>query len=110
MRFGLDVATDGPWADPRLLVELAREAESAGWDGFFVWDIFFPEEATDPVADPWIALAAVGAATSRIRIGAMVTPFPRRQPWDVARSLVTLDHLTDGRALLGAGLGWRRGS
>jgi alkanesulfonate monooxygenase SsuD/methylene tetrahydromethanopterin reductase-like flavin-dependent oxidoreductase (luciferase family) len=107
MRFGLDVATDGPWADPRLLVELAREAESAGWDGFFVWDIFFPEEATDPVADPWIALAAVGAATSRIRIGAMVTPFPRRQPWDVARSLVTLDHLTDGRALLGAGLGWR---
>lgn len=107
MQFGLDVATDGPWADPHLLVDLAREAESAGWDGFFVWDIFSPENEMDPVADPWIALAAVGAATSSIRIGAMVTPFPRRQPWDVARSLVTLDHLTHGRAVLGAGLGWR---
>jgi alkanesulfonate monooxygenase SsuD/methylene tetrahydromethanopterin reductase-like flavin-dependent oxidoreductase (luciferase family) len=107
MRFGLDVATTGAWADPHRLVELAREAEAAGWDGFFLWDIFIPEDQADAVADPWIALGAIGAQTTRIRIGAMVTPFPRRNPWDVARSLVSLDHLTDGRAVLGAGLGWR---
>lgn len=107
MKYGLDVATTGEWSDPQRLLELARAAEASGWDGFFVWDIFLPEDDAEPVADPWIALAAIGTVTTRMRIGAMVTPFPRRHPWDVARSLVTLDHLTGGRAVLGAGLGWR---
>ena len=91
MKYGLDVATTGEWSDPQRLLELARAAEASGWDGFFVWDIFLPEDDAEPVADPWIALAAIGTVTTRMRIGAMVTPFPRRHPWDVARSLVTLD-------------------
>ncbi len=107
MRYGLDVATAGAWADPRLLIELARDAEAAGWDGFFLWDLFTAEVDTEPVVDSWVTLAAIAAATSRIRIGTMVTPLPRRLPWDVARAAVTLDQLSDGRLVFGAGLGWR---
>ncbi len=107
MRFGLDVATAGAWADPLLLTELAQDAEAAGWDGFFLWDLLAAELDTEPVVDAWTTLASIAAATSRIRIGALVTPLPRRLPWEVARTAVTLDHLSGGRLVFGAGLGWR---
>jgi alkanesulfonate monooxygenase SsuD/methylene tetrahydromethanopterin reductase-like flavin-dependent oxidoreductase (luciferase family) len=38
MRFGLSIPNFGDWADPRRIARLAREAEDAGWDGFFLWD------------------------------------------------------------------------
>ncbi len=110
MRFGLDVATSGPYADVRLLADLAAEAEAAGWDGFFVWDILLSDDEADPgrpVSDPWVALAAVALATQRIRIGALMTPLPRRRPWQVARTVASLDQLSGGRVTLGAGLGYR---
>lgn len=103
MRFGLDVPVDGPYADPRLLARLAGEAEAAGWDGFFVQDVL---SSTDPVADPWIALTAVVLATSRMTVGSMLTPLPRRRPAEVARQTVTLDRLSGGRLVFGAGLGY----
>jgi alkanesulfonate monooxygenase SsuD/methylene tetrahydromethanopterin reductase-like flavin-dependent oxidoreductase (luciferase family) len=103
MRFGLSVQNFGPYGDPRLLADLARDAEAAGWDGFFVWDHLLRREA--PVADPWISLAVIAVATERVRIGTMVTPLPRRRPWQVARQAVTLDHLSGGRVTLGVGLG-----
>ena len=108
VRYGLDVATTGEWADPGVLVELAVSAEAAGWDGFFLWDILLPEgDETTPVADPWIALAAIAARTERIRLGALVTPLPRRQPWIVAKQVATLDVLSGGRVIFGAGIGWK---
>jgi len=103
MRFGLSVQNFGPYGDPRLLADLARDADAAGWDGFFVWDHLLRGDA--PVADPWISLAAIAVATERVRIGTMVTPLPRRRPWQVARQAVTLDHLSGGRVTLGVGLG-----
>lgn len=103
MRFGLDVPVDGPYADPRLLARLAGEAEAAGWDGFFVQDVL---SSTDPVADPWVALTAVVLATSRMTVGSMLTPLPRRRPAEVARQTVTLDRLSGGRLVFGAGLGY----
>ena len=91
----------------------AREAELAGWDGFFVWDHLASTgspvgASTGPerLADPWITLAAVVMATERIRIGPMVTPLPRRRPWKVAREAVTLDHLSGGRLILSVGAGF----
>jgi alkanesulfonate monooxygenase SsuD/methylene tetrahydromethanopterin reductase-like flavin-dependent oxidoreductase (luciferase family) len=57
------------------------------------------------VADPWVALAAVACATSRVRIGALVTPLSRRRVHKVARETVTLDLLSSGRLVFGAGLG-----
>jgi alkanesulfonate monooxygenase SsuD/methylene tetrahydromethanopterin reductase-like flavin-dependent oxidoreductase (luciferase family) len=59
----------------------------------------------EPTADPWVTLAAVALRTNRIRLGPMVTPLPRRRPWNVARQAATLDHLSGGRVVLGVGIG-----
>ncbi len=104
MNYGIDIPLYGPYADSRALIRLARDAEAAGWDGFFTWD----DVATgggQPLADPWIALAAIAVSTTRIRLGPMVTPLARRRPWKLARETVTLDRLSGGRLILGVGLG-----
>lgn len=106
MRFALNVPNFGEYGDARVLAGLAREAEESGWDGFFVWDHIAWEGATH-YADPWISLGAIALQTSSIRIGPMVTPLPRRRPWKVAHEAVTLDRLSGGRLILGAGLGGR---
>lgn len=58
-----------------------------------------------PSVDPWIGLAAIAMRTERIRLGVIVTPLSRRRPWKIAREAVTLDHLSNGRLILGEGLG-----
>jgi alkanesulfonate monooxygenase SsuD/methylene tetrahydromethanopterin reductase-like flavin-dependent oxidoreductase (luciferase family) len=95
-----------PFAPPETLVRLAVDAEQAGWDGVFFWDhmVWLPELRLD-VFEPWTLLGAVAARTDRIRLGTMVTPLARRRPWMVAKQLTTLDHLSQGRAILGVGLG-----
>jgi alkanesulfonate monooxygenase SsuD/methylene tetrahydromethanopterin reductase-like flavin-dependent oxidoreductase (luciferase family) len=92
-------------ADPLAVARLADEAEQAGWDGFFVWDNVNWHAPVRQVADPWITLAAVAAATERLRLGPMVTPLARRRPAKVARETATLDMLSGGRLTLGVGLG-----
>ena len=47
----------------------------------------------------------IAARTSRIRLGTMITPVPRRRPWQLAKETVTLDRLSGGRLILGAGIG-----
>jgi alkanesulfonate monooxygenase SsuD/methylene tetrahydromethanopterin reductase-like flavin-dependent oxidoreductase (luciferase family) len=104
MKYAFDVANFGPYADPRVLADLAHRAEDAGWDGFFIWDhvqVSWP----DAVGDTTVQLAAIAMATSRIRFGPMVTPLPRRHPWKLAREAATLDRLSGGRLILGIGLG-----
>lgn len=103
MRYGLDVPVSGEYADPRLLAEMAADAEDAGWDGFFLQDVL---HTADPVAEPWISLAAVALRTQRLRIGIMLTPLARRRPWQVARQAATIDNLSRGRLVFGAGLGY----
>jgi alkanesulfonate monooxygenase SsuD/methylene tetrahydromethanopterin reductase-like flavin-dependent oxidoreductase (luciferase family) len=94
------------YADPAVLVELAVEAEAAGWDGAFLWDhIAREEDPSVPATDPWIAVAAIAARTSRLRLGILVTPLARRRPWKVAREAVAVDALSGGRFTLGVGLG-----
>jgi alkanesulfonate monooxygenase SsuD/methylene tetrahydromethanopterin reductase-like flavin-dependent oxidoreductase (luciferase family) len=105
---GIDVAPFGELADPRVLAELASAAEESGWDGFFVWDHIVHRSPARAIADPWVALAAVACATSRLRIGPMVTPLSRRRVQKVARETVTLDLLSSGRLTLGIGLGSTR--
>jgi alkanesulfonate monooxygenase SsuD/methylene tetrahydromethanopterin reductase-like flavin-dependent oxidoreductase (luciferase family) len=106
MRFAINVPNFGPFGDPRIMAGLARDADAAGWDGFFIWDhLLWLEPQNQPVAEPWVTLAAIASATERIRLGPMVTPLPRRRPWQVARQAITLDQLSGGRLTLGVGIG-----
>jgi alkanesulfonate monooxygenase SsuD/methylene tetrahydromethanopterin reductase-like flavin-dependent oxidoreductase (luciferase family) len=104
VRFAINLPIFGEFSDPRLLGELARDAENAGWDGCFVWDHILVSKS-EPLADPWIALTSIALMTKRLRFGPMVTPLFRRYPWKVARETVSLDHLSGGRLILGVGLG-----
>ncbi len=92
-------------AEPGVVAALAAEAEQAGWDGVFVWDHVAYTAPVEGVADPWVTLAAIACATSRVRIGPMVTPLPRRRPVKLAREVTTLDRLSGGRVTLGVGIG-----
>jgi alkanesulfonate monooxygenase SsuD/methylene tetrahydromethanopterin reductase-like flavin-dependent oxidoreductase (luciferase family) len=93
--------------DPMELARLGIEAERAGFDGFFLWDhmVFSNTGDGPPIVDPWLVLAVVAASTSRIRLGTMITPVPRRRPWQLARETTTLDRLSNGRLILGVGIG-----
>ncbi|MCH7566027.1 MAG: LLM class flavin-dependent oxidoreductase, partial [Gemmatimonadetes bacterium] len=63
MKHGISIPNFGAFADIHRLTELAREAEDNGWDGFFLWDHL--NEPPAPMLDPWVALAAIAAATKR---------------------------------------------
>ncbi len=105
MHHAIFVPNFGVFSDPLLVSDLASRSESAGWDGWFLWDHVVYRNGDEPAADPWLTLAAVALNTSRIRLGPMVTPLPRRRPWNVARQAATLDHLSGGRVVLGVGIG-----
>ena len=104
MHYGLLVANVGSYADPRNVVRVAQTAEASDWEGLFLWDhlafVWGP-----PAADPWVTLAAVASTTSRLLLGTAVTPIARRRPHVVAHTVATLDVLSGGRVVFGAGLG-----
>ena len=104
MRWGLSISLSGDLADPGLLAEVAVAAERAGWDGVFVWDHLWNRTLV-PFADPFVTLAAIAMATERVVIGTMVTALPRRRPQLVAQSTTSVDRLSNGRMVLGLGLG-----
>jgi probable F420-dependent oxidoreductase len=104
MRYGIDVAIIGELAEPERVVRLAVAAEAAGWEAMFVWDHLAFAWGT-PSADPWVVLAAAAQATTRLRLGPAVTPLPRRRPVVLAHAVATLDRLSGGRVVFGAGLG-----
>jgi alkanesulfonate monooxygenase SsuD/methylene tetrahydromethanopterin reductase-like flavin-dependent oxidoreductase (luciferase family) len=104
MRYGIVTANLGDYADPRVVVRLARAAETAGWEAFFVWDHLGFVRGV-PSGDPFVILSAVAASTTRLRLGLAVTPLARRRPQVVANALASLDLLSGGRAIFGAGLG-----
>jgi alkanesulfonate monooxygenase SsuD/methylene tetrahydromethanopterin reductase-like flavin-dependent oxidoreductase (luciferase family) len=103
MRFAVNIP---PFTDPSVVVDIARDAEAAGWDGVFLWDHlrWEPHYALD-VHDPWVLLGAIAQVTERVRIGTLVTPLSRRRVHVVAKHLLTLDHLSSGRVTFGVGLG-----
>jgi alkanesulfonate monooxygenase SsuD/methylene tetrahydromethanopterin reductase-like flavin-dependent oxidoreductase (luciferase family) len=105
MKRGLFVAPFDELADPRLLAELARDAEHAGFDGFFLWDHVAYRPPVEAILDPWICMAAIATATERVLIGPLITPPARRRIHKLAREAATLDLLSGGRFVFGAGLG-----
>ncbi len=108
MRFSINLPNFGDFADPRAVETVAVAAEEAGWDGLFVWDhvVHHKEHRRGrPFGDPWILLTAAALATSRLRLGTLVTPVARRRPEQLARQVATLDGLSGGRMVFAAGLG-----
>jgi alkanesulfonate monooxygenase SsuD/methylene tetrahydromethanopterin reductase-like flavin-dependent oxidoreductase (luciferase family) len=106
MRYAVNAPNFGEFSSPRVFAEVARRAEEAGWDALLVWDHLVEEKALRrQIADPWILLTAAALSTSRIRLGTAITPVARRRPGKLAREVTTLDRLTDGRMVLGVGLG-----
>jgi alkanesulfonate monooxygenase SsuD/methylene tetrahydromethanopterin reductase-like flavin-dependent oxidoreductase (luciferase family) len=106
MRFAINIPNFGDFADPQAVADLARRAEAAGWDGLFIWDhVTFEKLQVREIGDPWVLLTAGALATRRIRLGTMITPIARRRVSKLAREVTTLDRLSGGRMVLGAGLG-----
>ncbi len=94
MRYGFVV----PYADAREFAVLAALGEECGWDGVFTWEAVWG-------VDAWVSLGAAAMVTERVRLGTLLTPVPRIKPWDLATRVGTVDRLSSGRAILGAGLG-----
>lgn len=106
MRFSVNIPNFGDFADPKAVAKVAAAAEQAGWDGLFVWDhVLHRKHAGLPFGDPWMLLTAAALATSRIRLGTLVTPVARRRPQQLARQVATLDALSGGRVTFATGLG-----
>src|SRR5215813_8984094 len=104
MKYGIEIQG----GEPGTVGELAHAAEEAGWDGVFIADalaIGFTGQPEIPWFDTQVALAVIAMRTERIRIGTLIVAVTRRRPWKLAREIMTLDHLSGGRLILGVGLG-----
>jgi alkanesulfonate monooxygenase SsuD/methylene tetrahydromethanopterin reductase-like flavin-dependent oxidoreductase (luciferase family) len=104
MRYGIVMSNLDDLADPRLAIRLAQAAEVAGWEAFFLWD-HLGFVWGSPSSDPWISLSAAAVSTTRLKLGTAITPLARRRPQVVANALGSLDLLSGGRMIFGAGLG-----
>lgn len=105
MKFAVAPPNTGDIGDPRFAAQAAALAEASGWDGYFSWDALSVADDPPPVFDPFVVLAAATAATSSIRIGTCILVAARYPPHLLAMRLATLDVLSEGRLILGVGLG-----
>jgi len=108
VRFGLDIAQHLLTWDE--IVSRARLAEHAGFDGVWVFDHFkaLYGDPGGPCLEGWTLLAALGAATSRVRLGTLVTGITHRHPSVLATEVVTVDHVSGGRVECAVGAAWNR--
>lgn len=92
------------WEDTKTA---AVEFESLGYDSAWVVDHIYGIPGPHiPIFEAWTTLAAVGAVTSRLKLGTLVSPVGFRNPALLAKMAATLDHITDGRVIVGLGGGW----
>lgn len=108
VRFSINIPNFGDFADARAVATVATAAEHAGWDGLFVWDHVVHDKVLrrgQPFGDPWMLLTAAALATTRLRLGTLLTPVARRRPEQLARQVSTLDAISGGRVIFAAGLG-----
>ncbi len=97
---------------PSETLDIARWAEANGWCGIWYADHYMPntgteEVASGPVHECWAMLPAIAAVTDRIRLGPLVSPTSVHHPAVLANRATTIDHLSNGRFVLGLGAGWQ---
>jgi len=108
MRIGLDVSQHQlSWDE---LLGRVRYGEEAGFDGAWVFDHFkaLYGDPTGPCMEAYTLLAALAAATTRIRLGVLVTGVTYRHPALLATEAVTVDHVSGGRLELSLGAAWQQ--
>jgi probable F420-dependent oxidoreductase len=126
MEFGVSLPGRGPLATPDSILKLATRADALGYDSLFVTDHVvlpasmarsvypysstghLPGGAAQDYLEPLAVLAWLAHVTRRIRIGTSVLVVPYRNPVVTAKTLATIDRLSSGRVILGAGAGWLR--
>src|SRR5918996_4826283 len=96
------------YAEWPSLREAGLRAERLGYDGLWTWDHLYPIVGSHegPIFEGWLALAAWAEATERTTVGLMVGANTFRNPAIVAKMVTTLDHISQGRAVLGIGGAW----
>jgi alkanesulfonate monooxygenase SsuD/methylene tetrahydromethanopterin reductase-like flavin-dependent oxidoreductase (luciferase family) len=106
VRFGLQLWPQSTtWPEVR---DAAVAAEAAGWDSIWTWDHLLAIQGPwqQPIYEGWTFLAAVASITSRVRVGLMVGANTFRNPGLTTKLATTLDHVSNGRAVLGIGGAW----
>lgn len=106
VRFGADCFSQH--TDWGSYLKAMRRAEALGYDSLWTPDHLLPTsgDPSGPILEPYMALAAVAAQTSKATLGLMVSPITVRNPALLTKMITTLDHISDGRAILGIGAGW----
>ena len=109
MKFSLWASNSRTWSE---IVGLANYVESVGWHGFWMPDHFMSNTADDspgaePELDCWTVLAAVAATVPNLHLTSMVSPVTIHHPVVLAKRAVTVDQISNGRAVLGLGAGWQ---
>jgi len=92
------------WSETRAT---CQEIESLGYDSVWLNDHLYGIPGPHiPILEAWTTLSAVGAITSRVQLGTLVSPVGFRNPALLAKMAATLDHITGGRLIVGLGSGW----
>jgi alkanesulfonate monooxygenase SsuD/methylene tetrahydromethanopterin reductase-like flavin-dependent oxidoreductase (luciferase family) len=99
---------DSTWSE---VVEAAQRADRLGYDSVWMWDHLYSiaGDGIDPyrpIFEGWTSISALAALTERVRLGLLVGANGFRNPGLVAKMAVTLDHISNGRAIVGLGAGW----
>ncbi len=126
MEFGFSLPGRGPLATPDVVLRMATKADALRYDSIFVTDhvvlpasmarSVYPYSTTGRLAggaaqdylEPLALLAWLAHATKHVRLGTSVLVVPYRNPLVAAKMLATIDRLSGGRVILGAGVGWLR--